>query len=846
VTQRSAVRIHLSEHAPLHSRLETSRGVHAGRPTLLLGLEFSVRGQPREAWAEACPLPGFGEAEDQLELAKRELGALEEDLLSGWVAQPALVGLDATLEAARQLRSAAARHALEWVSIEALACHADTGPAELLHAWLRRIAPLGQWPALRQVIPCSAVLDPLDSSLRQNAALLAEQGILTWKLKCGRDALAEERAVAELARLDLGGQTARLRLDPGSSWTLEQAREIIGAVQTICRGSDLRLEFIEDPTPDPAEWGELALLAPLAADEVLAGREQLLPPTGSSAYWVLKPMVHGVGGVLELARRGHERGQRLVLSHAFDGALALRTSSELASILQDPGSAAGLGPHLGLAAFRNLDLSSGLLLRGERRGPSGTECDVLLDSGRLGRRLRAQPLPHPKRTRASSPTLPAGDGLSLSRAATLYGDRTLLDLSDRALGYAQLWDQVQAWTLEQSVFVPIVAEPTLAAVTAILAAFERQTPALLLHPSWSAEAQQNLVERAFRHAKRLQTGDAIIVPTSGSSGEPHLVVHTRASLLAAVSASATRLGAPTPETRWLLSLPLSHVGGLSVLLRCVVAGAVCVVNPLPKVPADVARLLKDKAVTHLSVVPTQLRRWLEDPAFVFPATVECVLVGGAHASPSLRSLAASRQAPVVYSYGMTEMASQVATEVPRLTRSRPTEAGVGTALPTARLSVSADGRLCVGGPMLMRTYLDETAPLADGLFTTGDAGRLAQNGELTVMGRVDDLIVTGGENVAPSNVESVLAEVPGVLDVCVLGCDSDEWGKAVVAVVVPDSSAADWSLLVPILEATARAQLPSFARPKVYLRRGALPLLPSGKVDRRRLSAELVAEITIA
>lgn len=848
MTPGSSVRLHLSEHAPRHTALATNRGVHTGRPTLLLGLEFSVRGQPSEVWGEATPLPGFGASEDHLELARTELGGLEEDLVADWLARPALAGLDAALAGVRHLRSAAARHALEWVMIEALARLTETGPAELVHAWVRRAwgqerKALDSRPTLRAIVPSSAVLDALDPDLGARALRLAEGGILTWKLKCGRDPSAEAHAVEELARLELPVPgPARLRLDLGCGLTLASALDFVRGVREVCRSERLHLEFVEDPTQEPDEWEELLAVAPVAADEVLTRRE--LPSAGSSAFWLLKPMVHGIGGLLELARAGWQRNQRLVLSHAFDGLLALRASSELACVLQAPECAAGLGPHLGLDAFGQLDLLAGQLLRGERLGPTGALGDVvLLDSGRLGRVLRARPLVPPSERRPATASMPGDDALAASRAAALYGERTFLEFEDRSLSFAALWAQVQTWPSQAEAFVPIVAEPTEARLTALLAALEGHTPALLLHPGATPEAQQAMALRTQRHSGELLAGDAVIVPTSGSTAEPHLVVHTRASLLASASASAVRLGAPTPETRWLLSLPFAHVGGLSILVRCLTAGASVILSPLPRAPEDVERLLRDRRVTHLSVVPTQLRRWLASPTFAFPPNVQCVLVGGGPASASLRALAAQRRSPVVYSYGLTEMASQVATEAPG--GSRPSPDGVGTALPMAHLSLSTDGRIRVGGPMLMRTYLGEAAALDDGLFTTSDAGLLSPESVLTVLGRLDDLIITGGENVAPSAVESVLAEVPGVLDVCVVGRSSDEWGQTVVAVVVPRATEVDWAALEAELQAAARAHLPSFARPKAYRRSQGLPLLHSGKVDRRRLSAALEANLRL-
>ena len=824
--------LHLSRYELRHTPVGTSRGVHQGRPAFLLGLELVVDGAHWETWSEASPLPAFGHAADDPDLAERELLSVEEGTISEWLALPPLLALERVFRHGDHFRSGAARHALEWLMVEALAHVARTGPAELVLTWLRQRAPHLVWFGPRQVLRASGVLDLLDPALESCAQRLAARRISTWKLKCGRDAEQEHEALRRLVRL---GIPARVRLDPGTTWTLEQAAAFVVGLQELCASGPLELEFVEDPTPEPEEWGSLAELCPLAADEVLTR-----PGAGAAkhaAFWVIKPMVHGIGPSLELATRAHARGRLLIASHAFDGPLALRTSCELGAVLQMHEHAAGLGPHQALGAWDEARIASGRLLRGRRLGPPRLGGGILLDGPHLARALCAVPA-------ADTPIVPAspdlslasaGDALSARRAGALFGNRPFLSGSVQLTFRGAAERVAQASPLPRAP-LPLLAEPTEAAILSLLIALAQHVPVLLLHPAASALARERLVARCLEAGDELAEGDAVIVPTSGSTGDPHLVVHTRASLLASLSASAARLGAPTPATRWLLSLPFAHVGGLSILLRCLAAGANVVVHRLPTSPSEVAELLARERVTHLSLVPTQLGRWLNDPAFSFPSSVECVLVGGAPSSPALRRLAAERRVPACFTYGLTEMASQVATQPPGAQVTSPTLAL--PPLPSVELAFDERGRVFVGGPMLMRRYLGEPSPLEGGLFRTGDGGTRDALGQLGISGRLDDVIITGGENVSPAEVEAALLGVPGTAEVCVVGRPSDEWGQEVIAVVVAREDAQDLARLEDALVAAARGSLPSYARPKAIQFVHALPTLESGKVDRRRVAAD--------
>jgi O-succinylbenzoic acid--CoA ligase len=326
-----------------------------------------------------------------------------------------------------------------------------------------------------------------------------------------------------------------------------------------------------------------------------------------------------------------------------------------------------------------------------------------------------------------------------------------------------------------------------------------------------------------------------VVFTSGTSGGAKPVVLTGANHLWSAVASAARLGAHDDD-RWLACLPLWHVGGLAIVLRAVIHGATVVVQSGFDVDA-VARALAERRITMLSLVPTALGRLLDVRP---PTTLRCALIGGAAASPSLLARSHANGWPVAPTYGCTEAASQVATACPG------TFDGVGHPLFPTRVRIvrgdgtiaepDEDGAIEVQGPTVTPGYLapDGTVhdPTVDGWFRTGDLGRCDASGALHVLGRRDDVIVTGGENVAPTEVEAVLAGMPDVAEVAVAGVADAAWGQAVAAWVVPRDGTRP---SLDALRAAARAQLAPHKLPRRLFVVDALPRTAAGKVRRTAL-----------
>ncbi len=305
--------------------------------------------------------------------------------------------------------------------------------------------------------------------------------------------------------------------------------------------------------------------------------------------------------------------------------------------------------------------------------------------------------------------------------------------------------------------------------------------------------------------------------TSGTTGTPSLIVLTHGNFRASARASAANLGA-SPDQRWLLCLPLFHVGGLAMAHRCAEYGATLVVERSFD-PARTNALIDSGQVTHLSLVPTALDRVLELRRAPFPSSLEAVLIGGGPVPSALLNRARALGAPVLQTYGLTEACSQVATE--RLADADGFTAG--PALPGLELRI-VDGQIEVRGPTVAPQF-------GAGWLQTRDLGSLDAQGRLTVLARRTDLIVTGGENVYPAELERILSEHPAIREIAFGPRDDARWGQVPVAVVVWRSTPPD----EPDLVAWCRSRLAGFKVPRAFISAQSLPRNANGKVDRAAL-----------
>jgi o-succinylbenzoate---CoA ligase len=334
-----------------------------------------------------------------------------------------------------------------------------------------------------------------------------------------------------------------------------------------------------------------------------------------------------------------------------------------------------------------------------------------------------------------------------------------------------------------------------------------------------------------------------LVATSGSTGQPKLVELSRRAFLALARADAQRV--PTrAEDRALLCLPLSHVGGLSVVTRCLLARRACVVfasgkGGLLSALPELAEALAIERISLLSLVPAVLARLLrEAPGIAERAPLRALLLGGQACSAELFTEARAHGVPVLTSYGLTETCSQVSTlalPVPARVAVAGGVVSAGFPLPGVELRI-VRGLIEVRGPTLFSGYVAAPSPFdADGFFNTGDRGELDPERGLFVFGRQSELIISGGENVDPTEVEHALLACGGLSAVAVFGVPDGEFGARVAAVIEPTQPG---SFDERALFAALDQRLASFKQPRAVCVLEGLPRLASGKLDRARIRRE--------
>ena len=307
-------------------------------------------------------------------------------------------------------------------------------------------------------------------------------------------------------------------------------------------------------------------------------------------------------------------------------------------------------------------------------------------------------------------------------------------------------------------------------------------------------------ERRLEGGRPVEPGDALVMATSGTSGDPKGVVLTHAALASSAEATSRRLGVDPAHDRWLGCLPLAHIGGLAVVVRALLTG-----TPLTVLPAFHADEVQAAGATLVSLVPTALAR-------IDARSFRAIVLGGSRPPIELPP-------NVVATYGMTETGSGCVYD--------------GRPLDGVEVDITAGGEIRLRAPLLLRAYRDGRDPRdADGWFATGDLGAW-QGGRLVVHGRRTELIITGGENVWPEPIEAALATHPAVADVAVGPRPDPEWGERVVAYVVPRAAAEPPSLAS--LRDHVKETLPPWCAPREVVYVTSIPRSPLGKVRRSLL-----------
>ncbi len=402
-------------------------------------------------------------------------------------------------------------------------------------------------------------------------------------------------------------------------------------------------------------------------------------------------------------------------------------------------------------------------------------------------------------------------------------DRVALWLADGSVTYGQLRDLVHARTrsangeFDEGEVVPTLVRLDLASIVEV---FALSSLGVVPLPSTSTPFAMLAADRA--------PGVAIAVATSGSSGTKRVVPLTMANLAASVEASRRRL-ATGADDRWLLTLPIDHIAGLSVLFRTFEAGGTAVVSPFGP---DTARVIEATRPTVASLVPTMVYRLL-DAAPSSLAGIGTVLVGGGPLRGSIADRAMVEGVDLIATYGSTETSSQVATMLrgERIRRpgyvGQPLDGFTVTIEPGAAGAEEA-GTILVEGPAVFGGYLGEPARV--GPHRSGDVGFLDGHGALTVLGRTDDVIVSGGENVSLVGVADALSGFAGVSDVATVALSDEEWGNIIGAVVVTDRS-------IESLHEEARDHLDTAMVPRRWIVVDHIPQLENGKHDRAAIDS---------
>ncbi len=409
------------------------------------------------------------------------------------------------------------------------------------------------------------------------------------------------------------------------------------------------------------------------------------------------------------------------------------------------------------------------------------------------------------------------------------------------------------------------------AVAAAAGGTDEQPTSSFLVPIGPGENPRRVQADLARRVSRVPSRTDLVLRTSGSTtGTGRLIAMSAAALVASARATHDHLGGPGT---WVLPLPAHHVAGLQILIRSLLAGTAPVMVDTstgfsPTALADALRSARSVtgptagSTTRLyaSLVPTQLVRVLRDPtAGRALAEADAVLLGGAAADPSLLARARRAGITVVTTYGMSETGGGCVYD------GRPLD---GVELAIQDPDADGAGRILLSGPVLAEGYLrdpDEADPDPDGtgraregfrhtgagrVLVTSDRGRLRPDGRLEVLGRLDDVIVTGGVKVEPRYVEEALTGLETVAEACVVGLPDEQWGSVVVAAVVcelatgqEDSGSSDGRSRPDgaALREAIRDRLDGAHAPKRVVILEALPLRPSGKVDRRAVARLLAA-----
>lgn len=828
---------HLGETRRLKMRspFVTAHATYTHREVCVLRLSHGAH----TGLGELAPLPGF--SHESLTEARRELGAIVPAL--GRMTAPETLDDVRAVMSLLRLEAPSARFALETALMDLCARRRGERLSALLGGTLERVqvnATIGAATAPA----CFAC-----------ATELSARGFRCFKLKVGARTLAEDIQRTRAVR-DAIGDAATLRLDANGAWSVPQAME---ALEALAR---FDLTLVEQPV---ASLEDMATVhahtnVRLGADESIRSVEDARRAIamGAADVLVLKPAL--LGGALvaaEVETLATQANLTVIYTTLLEGAVGRTAALHAAAasrVLEGP---------CGLATASLLEED---LTKTFPRAHDGLL--TLPDAPGLG--VEVEPDAHAQR-------FPGDDRvpLPLAHRARWEPARTALETPKRTWTYEALYedarrlaDGLAARGISSGSRVGVWAKNSGQLVALIHALGMREAVFVALHPRWTDAEATDAARRAHcalvvhegqdaawgapnvsldalwdeqvervEHATRVDLGAPMaLLFTSGTTGTPKMAVLTWRNLMFSATGSAIRLG-HLPEDRWLDVLPMCHIAGLSIVTRCALLGTTVVAHPAYRAE-DVARALADGEVTMVSLVSRQLEQVLDALGErAMSPRVRVVLLGGGPIPASLLERCRERGVPVRATYGMTEASSQVATA-----RSPETE-GVGGPLVWTEVALRGEhdeeGEVWVRGPTVSPGYVAfETSgrahwPVPEGWFGTGDWAGLGPSGGLRILDRRTDLIVTGGENVYPAEVERVLQAHPDIQSASVVGIPDETWGHRLVAALVARDAAA-----VPsdqAIDAWCRDHLAGFKVPRELRWWDDLPRGGLEKVSRREV-----------
>ena len=391
--------------------------------------------------------------------------------------------------------------------------------------------------------------------------------------------------------------------------------------------------------------------------------------------------------------------------------------------------------------------------------------------------------------------------------------------------------------------VALAPDNTIKSVISILALVSIGSDIVLLNPQLKEEESTNLLEisevnylvgtsvKIVNEVPKSGGESRIILFTSGTSGSPKGVILTLENFRRNALASKKRLGLEVGD-RWLLNLPIYHVGGLAILFRAVYLNLSIVIHDRFDIEKT-SNCIRRGDVNIVSFVPTMLHRLINNDIEPLKK-LKVLLLGGAKPNSDLLNICIREKLRIFTTYGMTESCSQIATATPEMVYQDRTT--VGYALDEMEIRITHNGEECVQGcegsieirgSQVFAGYIGEQ-PIR-GFFTTGDTGYIDEEGKLHVLGRADETIITGGENVHPLEIEEAISQYRGVQKLCVFGVEDHEWGQRIEVAIESNEE-----IKTEELKKFLRERLPAFKIPKRF-HFVKLPLTASGKINRSQV-----------